>query len=212
MLLAEINWGELTTAGLGALGSLAVAVPVIIGIFKKGKKKWQEEGALAVAKDVPSVLAENHKMFADIYTQLKGVVKAVGVKEEAVKEVLSKMSEEDKDKLRKITKTIGGAKLDGSALPAIDVAGLEFKDIVNTKLMKENAINDKILKSLVTSAKEDKDASEALNRVAGIAGAVVGEGLNIGAKVATGGAVDAGDVVGFVSGVGSTALGARSKK
>jgi len=211
MYLAEIDWADLLTAGGGVVTTLIIAAPVILKIFKNGKKKWQEEGALAVAKDVPTILGENHKLFADIYTQLKGVVKAVGVKEDAIKEVLSKIDPETKAKLKEATKLIGGATLDGSALPAIDIAGLDFKDIVNTKLMKENAIDDKILKSLVTSAKEDKDASEALNKVAGIAGAVVGEGLNIGSKIATGGTISAGDVVGFISGVGSTALGARSK-
>jgi len=211
MFLAEINWGDLLTAGAGVIGTIVVGIPAIMAIFKKGKKKWSEDGAFAAVKEVPNILGENHKLFADIYTQLKGVVKAVGVKEEAMQDVLSKLDPETKAKLKEATKLIGGATLDGSSLPAIDVAGLAFKDIVNTKLMKEGAINDKILKSLVTSAKEDKDASEALNKVAGIAGAVVGEGLNIGAKVFTGGTVSAGDIIGFASGVGSTALGARSK-
>ena len=211
MFLAEVNWSELLTAGAGVIGTIVVGIPTILAIFKKGKKKWSEAGALAAVKEVPNILGENHKLFADIYTQLKGVVKAVGVKEEAMQDVLSKLDPETKAKLKEATKLIGGATLDGSSLPAVDVAGLAFKDIVNTKLMKEGAINDKILKSLVTSAKEDKDASEALNKVAGIAGAVVGEGLNIGAKVFTGGTVSAGDILGFASGVGSSALGARSK-
>jgi len=204
MFLAEINWFSLLS-GVGV--AAVVLVPAGIVVFKKAKKGWDAKGAAGVI----GVLGENHKFFADLYTQLKGVVKAVGVKEEAINEVLAKIDPETKAKLKEATKLIGGATLDGSSLPAIDVAGLAFKDIVNTKLLKEDAINDKILKSLVTSAKEDKDASEALNKVAGIAGAVVGEGLNLGAKIATGGTVSAGDIVGFVSGVGSTALGARSK-
>lgn len=210
MFLAEIDWGELLKYGGGALVTIIASIPVFIAIFKKGKKKWKEEGAMAVALGVPVVLAENHKMFASLYTQLKAVVKAVSVKEEAIQDVISELDADTIAKLKEVTKTIGGATLDGSSLPAIDVAGLKFKDIVNTKLMKEGAIDDKILKSLVESAKADKDASEALNRIAGIAGAVVGEGLNIGAKVATGGTVDVGDVIGFISGVGSSALGARS--
>lgn len=205
MFLAEINWVDLLY-GIGA--AAVVLVPSGIAVFKKLKKGWVENGAAGVA----TVAAENHKFFADFYTQFKGVVKAIGVKEEAMEEVLSKMSPEDKDKLRAVTKKIAGAKLDGGSLPAIDVAELAFKDIVNTKLMKEGAINDKVLKSLVKSAKEDKDASEALNTVMGVAGAVVGESLNIGAKVATGGTVDAKDIFGFVSGVGSSALGAKKRK
>lgn len=204
LFLAEINWLDLLS-GVGT--AAAVLVPTGIVVYKKARKAWTEEGIVGTA----NVLAENHKFFAELYTQLKGVVKAVGVKEEAINDVLSKIDPETKAKLKEATKLIGGATLDGSSLPAIDVAGLAFKDIVNNKLLKEDAINDKILKSLVTSAKEDKDASEALNKVAGIAGAVVGEGLNIGSKIATGGTISAGDVVGFISGVGSTALGARSK-
>ena len=205
MFLAEINWFDLVT-GIGA--AALVLIPTGVVVFKKAKKGWDAKGVAGVV----GVLTENHKFFADLYTQLKGVVKAVGVKEEAIGEVLSKMTPEDKDKLRALTKTISGATLDGTSLPAIDVAGLAFKDIVNNKLIKEDAINDKILKSLVTSAKEDKDASEALNKVAGIAGAVVGEGLNIGARVATGGTIDAKAIIGFVSGVGSTALGAKKRE
>jgi hypothetical protein len=204
MFLAETNWFDI---GTGVLSALVVLVPSGIVVFKKAKKGWDEKGAAGVT----GVLVENHKFFADLYTQFKGVVKAVSVKEEAVNDLLANISPADKDKLRAVTKMIGGATLDGTALPSIDIVGLAFKDIVNNKLMKEDAINDKILKSLVVSAKEDKDASEALNKVAGIAGAVVGEGLNIGAKVFTGGTVSAGDVVGFISGVGSSALGARSK-
>ena len=205
MFLSAINWFDLAM-GIGA--AAVVLVPTGIVVFKQAKKAWTEKGAAGTV----GVLVENHKFFAELYTQLKGVVKAVGVKEEAINDVLSHMSEEDKDKLRKVAKVVSGATLDGTALPSIDVAGLNFKDIVNNKLIKEDAINDKILKSLVTSAKEDKDASEALNKVAGIAGAVVGEGLNIGARVATGGTVDAKAIMGFVSGVGSTALGARKRE
>jgi len=203
-----MDWAELIKYGAGALVALGALAPVIYGVFKKAKK----DGALEAAKTVPAVLAANHEMFAKFYKQFKGVVKAVEAKETATQDVIANLTPAERERLRETSAAISGVTLDGTTLPAIDVAGIAFRDIVNNKLIKESEVNDEILKSLVTSAKHDESASQALNKVSGIAGAVVGESLNIGAKIASGGTVDAKDVLGFISGVGSTALGAKRRE
>jgi len=179
-----------------------------IPVFMKLKKVWTEKGAAGAASAVPGLLAEHRDTLGTLYRQLKAVVKAVDLKETAVSDLIEKLPDEIKkgslgDALKKMS--LGDAR----ELSSLDLAKIPFKDIVNSKLVKEDEVNDELLKSLVESAKKDEATNVAIDKVASTIGGVAGEGLNIATKIATGGTVSAKDVVGFLSGVGSSALGAR---
>lgn len=183
----------------------------VVALFSRVKQTYQQNGMLAAGNQFAQVLAANREFVETLYTQFKAVVKAADTKDKAVAALLQQLPPEVIAKLR-TDKTTLGASFTLDTLPAIDLAAIPFKDIVNEKLVAAVGTNDELLKSLVKSARDDEAASKAVDRVAGILGAVAGEGLNIGSKILTGGTISAKDVVGFVSGVGSTALGARSSK
>ena len=192
------------------VGGVVVSFITVTGIpaYMKLKKVWSEKGARGTAAAVPGILLENRESMGTLYRQLKAVVKAVDLTEEAVSDLIKHLPDDIKkgalaDSLKKMS--LGNAV----ELSSLDLAKIPFKDIVNSKLVNENEVNDELLKSLVTSARSDESTNVAIDKVASTIGGVAGEGLNIASKIATGGTVSAKDVVGFLSGVGSSALGAR---
>lgn len=211
MWLAETNTGSvIETVGyvVGALLTSLGGWKGVMAIFNKVRTTYQNQGMLAAGTQFVQVMATQREFLETFYTQFRAVVKAADMKDRAVTELLSQLPKEVVDGLRG-AKPVLGAQFTLDTLPAIDIAAIPFKDIVNDKLVKSVGVNDEVLKSLVKSAREDEAASKAVDRVASILGAVTGEGLNIGSTVLTGGTVSAKDIMGFVSGVGSTALGAK---
>lgn len=207
--LTGIKWLDMGITVVSTVAAMAGGWKGIKAIGVRLATKYRTEGAMGVMKDVPAVLGDNAQLLMTIYNQFKAVVKAIDMKEAAFQNVLKALPESALKTLRESTSTLG-AQFSMGTLADIDLAAIPFKDIVNSKLVNKAGVNDEVLKALVTSARKDESAAVALDRVAAVAGAAVGEGLNIGAKVLTGGTVDIKDVVGFVSGVGSAALGAKS--
>ena len=202
MLALSVNDWLTIAASVG--GFLTIAIPVGIKLYKVVKAK----GIAEAAKQVPQILIENREAIGKIYRQLKAVVKAVDLKEAAISDLIEKLPEDVlSGDLGKTLKTMSLGTV--TSLSSLDLAKIPFKDIVNAKLMAEGETNDELLKSLVDSARKDEATNIAIDRVASIIGGVAGEGLNIGTKIATGGTVSVSDIVGFLSGVGSSALGAR---
>ena len=202
MLALSVNDWLTIAASVG--GFLTIAIPVGIKLYKVVKTK----GIAEAAKQVPQILIENREAIGKIYRQLKAVVKAVDLKEAAISDLIEKLPEDVlSGDLGKTLKTMSLGTV--TSLSSLDLAKIPFKDIVNAKLMAEGETNDELLKSLVDSARKDEATNIAIDRVASIIGGVAGEGLNIGTKIATGGTVSVSDIVGFLSGVGSSALGAR---
>lgn len=181
----------------------ATGIPIGLKLWKMAK----ERGVVETASAVPAVLMANREALGQLYRQLKGIVKAVDTKEKAIQEVFANMPDEAKAAL----KTTFDAMAMGTAkeLTSLDLAKIPFKDIVNDKLIKENEINDEVIKSLVESAKKDEATNVAIDKVASVIGGIAGEGLNIATKVATGGTVGAKDIAAFLSGVVSSGMGAR---
>jgi len=214
MFLAESNNGSIIENILYVGGTLLASLggwKGVVALITKVRTTYQQQGMLAAGTQFVQVLGAQREFVETLYTQLRAVVKAADMKDKAVNTLLSQLPKEVIDKLKASSTTLG-AQFTLDTLPAIDLAAIPFKDIVNDKLMTSAGTNDEILKSLVKSAREDEAAAKAVDRVASILGAVTGEGLNIGSKVLTGGTVSAKDVLGFVSGVGSTALGAKPSK
>lgn len=214
MFLAESNNGSIIENILYVGGTLLASLggwKGVVALITKVRTTYQQQGMLAAGTQFVQVLGAQREFVETLYTQIRAVVKAADMKDKAVNTLLSQLPKEVIDKLKASSTTLG-AQFTLDTLPAIDLAAIPFKDIVNDKLMTSAGTNDEILKSLVKSAREDEAAAKAVDRVASILGAVTGEGLNIGSKVLTGGTVSAKDVLGFVSGVGSTALGAKPSK
>lgn len=174
-------------------------------------KKYQQEGFLAAAQNTATILGANRELIETLYDQFKAVVRSADLKDKsiaALKELIPAEKLVELDKARELAM----ARIDVANLPPLDLALMPFKDIVNANLVKNAEVNDKLLKQLVTAARADESAAKAVDRVAGILGAVAGEGLNLGSRIVTGGTVSASDIVGFIAGVGSTALGAKPPK
>jgi len=204
-MLLGISWGEwLTVGGVVVVFVTGTAIPVFI----KLKKVWTEKGASGAAAAIPGVLIEHRDSIGKLYKQISAVVRAVDTKEEAISDLIEKLPDEIKkgalgDALKKMS--LGDAK----ELSSLDLAKIPFKDIVNSNLVKSGDTNDALLKSLVESARSEESTNVAIDKVASTLGGIAGEGLNLASKIATGGTVSAKDVVGFLSGVGSSALGAK---
>lgn len=200
----------LTLAEWAQAGGAVLTFVTVTGIplAMKLRKKWKNDGATEAAKAVPALAFENREAFGKLYRQLKAVVKATDLKEEAIQDLVGKLPEEIRS--GDVGKSLKKMSLgDARELSSLDLAKIPFKDIVNSKLVKENEANDELLKSLVDSARKDEATNVAIDKVASTLGGLAGEGLNIGTKIATGGTVSAKDVVGVITGVGSSALGAK---
>lgn len=190
-------------------GGAVVSFMTVTGI-PLARKIWtmaKEKGMAETAASVPGLLLANREALGSLYRQLKGIVKAVEVKEQAVQAVFENMPPDAKASIKKVFDDMASGT--AKELTALDLAKIPFKDIVNDKLIKENEINDELIKSLVESAKKDEATNVAIDKVASVIGGIAGEGLNIATKVATGGTVGAKDIASFLSGVLSSGMGAR---
>lgn len=209
--IAEVTSSSWLETGFYVVSSLLAAAGGWKGItaaFNKVASAYKTQGMIAAGTQFVQLLGSNREFLETLYTQFKAVVKAADIKDKAISDLLKQLPKEVIDNLHK-DKAVLGASFSLDTLPAIDLAAIPFKDIVNDKLIVSAGVNDEILKSLVKSAREDEAASKAIDRVASILNAITGEGLNIGSKVLTGGTVSIADILAMVSGVGSAALGAK---
>lgn len=199
-----ITFDEIWQYGLVVFGFVtATAIPILRKVWTTAKEK----GASEAIQSVPALLMANREALGTFYRQLKAIVKAVDTKEGAIQEVFANMPAEAKTSLKKAFDDMSAGT--ARELTALDISKIPFKDIVNDKLIKEDEINDELIKSLVESARKDEATNVAIDRAASVIGGIAGEGLNLATKVATGGAVGAKDIASFLSGVLSSGMGAK---